>query len=457
MSFSNQGLDAKLKSATVNTVVSNQNPLIQLANLIDWQEMAAIVLPDLQSTTAKGFWFLGRRLYLRVHLAAMILQVLFKFTDRQCQWQIGAAPIFQVFCGKGVVKNWRCPDHTKIENFRNRLSPESHKKICDYVLIIAQKNKMADPSILDVDSTVQEANIAYPSDATLMKKWALKCKKTLDYMMEKGKKYLPMDLAIDILKILKKSREYFFLPKNAPIEKKREIFKKYYSLVKRELNPFINFIKDLSPQALSRLPWNFQVNVREIQADVEKYFQDVKYFIRNHRIKAGKILSIKMRDVVCIIKGKEGKDKEFGRVFQLGRIGGNFLVPYTSTSLAMNDKESLPQVLSEHEEIFGKWVLESVTADKGYYSQKNVGIVMEKTGSADGIQRPAKVKDQVVGHQKEELYNRRSGVEPVIGHVKKFGLGKSKMKSDRATLASGYRSVLGFNLHQIQRKLAVEI
>ena len=94
---------------------------------------------------------------------------------------------------------------------------------------------------------------------------------------------------------------------------------------------------------------------------------------------------------------------------------------------------------------------QSVTTDKGYYSRANVKYVEECTGNADGIQRPANIKDQVQGPQKQELYNRRAGVEPLIGHIKRFGLGKSKMKSDRATLSSGYRSISGFNLHQLMR------
>jgi hypothetical protein len=52
----------------------------------------------------------------------------------------------------------------------------------------------------------------------------------------------------------------------------------------------------------------------------------------------------------------------------------------------------------------------------------------------------------------EILRNRRAGIEPLIGHIKRGGqLGKSKMKSDQATLAAGYGSVLGFNLRQMIR------
>ena len=124
---------------------------------------------------------------------------------------------------------------------------------------------------------------------------------------------------------------------------------------------------------------------------------DVAYFIRTNSIKPGKLLSFKMEDVVCIAKGKLGKSYEFGRVFQLGRIMGNFLVCYTCTSLCMGDKESLIPVLQEHQEIFGKNILESVATDKGYYSKANADHVKKLTKSADGIQRPGNVKDQVKG------------------------------------------------------------
>lgn len=51
------------------------------------------------------------------------------------------------------------------------------------------------------------------------------------------------------------------------------------------------------------------------------------------------------------------------------------------------------------------------------------------------------------------LKRRRVGIEPLIQHAKSFGLGKSRMKSDATTLASGYRAVTGFNLHQLIRHM----
>ncbi len=50
--------------------------------------------------------------------------------------------------------------------------------------------------------------------------------------------------------------------------------------------------------------------------------------------------------------------------------------------------------------------------------------------------------------------DRRSGIEPLIGHAKQGGqLGQSRMKRDETTLAAGYGAIGGFNLRQLVRHL----
>ena len=450
MSLCKDGLGTHTEGGKVTMVVEGSHPLIQLANAIDWGYLAKLVQANLEKTE-KGFWWRGRKLYLRVHLAVMILQMLFKWTDRGTEESIKRAPVFQIFCGLNIIINWFCPDHTKIENFRNRLLPETHKMILDYIVQLAVSLGFADPSKLDVDSTVQEANMSYPSDASLLKKLALKCSKLLDYLNIQG--YLQGEIQINIEEIIKKALNYFFLAKNTVIEKRREVFADYFATVKSEVKELIKFVESLPESIVEEFKWNYRKLAIEIAEKAWPYLLDVAHFIRANTIKKGKLLSFTMNEVACIKKGKLGKDCEFGRVFQVGRIQGNFLVAYTSTSIQMGDKESLIPVLTEHQHIFGKDVLESVTTDKIYYTRENVKYVKEHTGNADGIQRPANVKDRVEGPQVKELYNRRAGVEPLIGHAKQYGLGKSKMKSDEATLASGYRSVAGFNLNQLTRYL----
>jgi IS5 family transposase len=436
--------------------VADSDPIIQLANAIDFEQIAKIAFPDLKETK-KGFWQKGRRLYLRTHLAVLILQSLLKKTDRDLEKLIIQTPIYQAFCGYGLIAKWKCPDHTKIEEFRNRLSPETHKKIGDYIIRVACILGFADPTWVDIDSTVQEANIAYPSDASLMQKLSEKAQKVFKFCQEKLIELVPSELTMDIKNIKKKAQEYFFLSKNTDIEKKREVFKSYYEEVKSQVLPVLDFLKRINPQTQLSMPWNIRQALETLQKHAQKYLNDVAYFIENHTISPGKLLSFHAENIACICKGKIGKANQFGRVFQLGRIGGNFMVAYLCQTVRMEDKITLLDCVKSHMETFGLTRLESVGTDKGYYSQKNIKSLSAMGIDAKGIQRPTRIKGQPTGEDILQLRNRRAGIEPLIGHVKEFGLRKSKMKSDKATLSSGYRSTMGFNLHQIIRNFAGDV
>jgi transposase, IS5 family len=179
----------------------------------------------------------------------------------------------------------------------------------------------------------------------------------------------------------------------------------------------------------------------------------VGHFVRTHTVKPGKRLALHVQAVACIKKGKLGKPHEFGRVFQLGRIGGNFLLAMPCTDVRMEDKRSLLPAIEEHRRLFGAGQLEQVGTDKCYYSAANIRAIQALDINADGVQRPLNVKQRPPPQVTEELRRRRAGIEPLIQHAKSFGLGRSRMKSDETVLASGYRAVMGFNLHQLLRYL----
>jgi len=453
MSLCQEGLETPVTSTTVSVVVDASEPLLQLANQLDWGQLAALALPDLQQT-AKGCWWRGRKLHVRTHLGVLVLQSLVKETDRGMEQRIRQTPLYQVFCGSGVVPDWKCPDHTKLMTFRNRLSPATHKQIGEAVLQVAHALGFADPTWMDVDSTVQEANMAYPADAQLMRKLAHTGAKVLAFCQKAKLEDVPPALHFDLPAINRKAKEYFFLAKNTVLDKRREVFQAYHRLVKQQLRPLLAFFLTLSPAVVATLPWHIRQAMDHLTSHSWRYVLDVAHFIRTHTIKPDKLLSFHCFEVACIRKGKVGKENEFGRVFQLGRIGGNFLIPFTCTDVRMEDKRSLLPAIAEHGEIFGEGVLEAVGTDKGYYSATNIRKVQQAGIKADGIQRPCQVKDPPPEDVAGPLRNRRAGIEPLIGHAKAFGLGHSKMKSDPTTVASGYRAVMGFNLHQLMRHLA---
>ena len=132
--------------------------------------------------------------------------------------------LYQIFCRLNILRKWRCPDHTKIEEFRNlyRRKRQRHCGLyCESVDL-----GFGDPTILDVDSTVQESNMSYPSDATLMRKLSSKCKKLLDFLREKQLVGVE-SLQINLKWIVKKYQEYVFLAKNTVKAKRQEVFRDF--------------------------------------------------------------------------------------------------------------------------------------------------------------------------------------------------------------------------------------
>ncbi len=455
MSLDVSGGDTAVGPAAITIAVTKDHPLIKLANALPWAFLIAVVLPDLKRTTAKGCWWTGRRLLVRVHLAAYILQKLYDLTDRQVEYGLKDNAAYQLFSGFGTVTGWRSPDHTKIEEFRSRLSPETQRLLANETAKVAVALGFADPSDVDIDSTVQEANIAYPSDASLMTKLSGLGRKVVDFLKAKTRGLLPTDFAVDMKTVKAKARAYFFMPKNADIEKRRSAFNDLHRLVKQQMRPIVAVCNALDERRLRRLPWNIRHAADQIRAQAWRYLLDVGHFTRTHTIKAGKALAFHARDVACIRKGKVGKENEFGRVFQLGRIKGNFLFILASNSLRMEDKHSFVSMLAEHATIFGDGSLTSASADKGYWSAKNQCALASRR-IVSGLQRPGNSKNRrglPSPEVQERLRNRRAGIEPLIGRAKHGGqLGRSRMKSDAATLAAGYGSIFGFNLRQMIKK-----
>ena len=166
----------------------------------------------------------------------------------------------------------------------------------------AVKLGFGEPREVDFDSTVQEANIAYPSDARLMTKLVGNAGKLVEYIRENFKHLIPEKFRVDFKTIKEKARTYFFLAKNRAIEIKRDVFKILHRQVKREIRPVVDFCEMLTPQQLAKLPWNIRRAFDQIKSDAWRYPLDVGYLARTHTIKAGKILSFHAKELACIKK-----------------------------------------------------------------------------------------------------------------------------------------------------------
>jgi hypothetical protein len=453
MSICHSGIGDSIQEGVVAIMISGKHPLVRLANALAWDELAQIVLPDLQKSTQHKKWWVGRPLQLRSHLGAYVLQQLLNKTDRQMEADIKDNAAYQLFCGRGNVEKWHCPDHTKIEAFRSRITTKSSQELANKVAVSAKGFGFARAQEFDVDSTVQEANISYPSDVHLLGKLALKAKRVRDTLM-KGVEGLCLP-EVDLKGVKAKVRDCFFKAKKAGKEAKRRLQCSLWRKTCEETRRIIEWCETLG-KGVTHGNWAVNRAIKELAADGRRVLLETAHFFRNGVALKGKILSLHVKAVSCFNKGKLSGRLEFGRNYQLGRIGGNYLIIKEAENVREEDKEAVGSMIALHERLFGEGVLKSFAADKGYYSARNKKL-LEKKKLENGLQKPNHCAKSVPapGEVSVALVNRRAGIEPLIGHAKHGGqLGKSRMKSDKATEKAAYSAVFGFNLRQLMHHQA---
>ena len=164
------------------------------------------------------------------------------------------------------------------------------------------------------------------------------------------------------------------------------------------------------------------------------------------------VLSHHLKDVVCISKGKSGKPFEFGRVFQVGRMAGNFIWSCVHDNIRMDDKSALAPMLAAHRQLTGGVKIREIATDKGYFSRQNEDAAIAAMVDNGALHLGYRYED-VDEVSDARLRDRRGGLEAIIGHCKRGQLGLCRMKSDQATLAAGYSAFGGFNLRQLCNRL----
>ena len=457
MSICDSGIGIKLFSQNITINVPQDHPLIILANQLPWESMYELICDDIKNSTLLKKLHFGRKLKSRIHLGVYLLQKMYDFTDRQTEQFIRDNAAYQIFCGYGVVDKWHCPDHTKIEKFRSRLSPVTQNQLANLMCKNAVDLGIANPCDIDIDSTVQEANMTYPTDAKMLRKLGSIAFKVVNGLTQYIPAFKPDDLFIDMKDIASKARSCFFLKKKASNEEKSKVLSALLDVVSEPVMNTINAVSHLAQEELVTLPWTIKRAIEQLMAHGESYLWSVGNFIATGSAEATKRLCFHLDEVACFNKKKEHKKYEFGRAFQLVRLAKNFLFVAKCTDVRMDDKKSLLPVVDEYEAYFGKETIHSIATDKGYYGINNVKRLIKKKITQVGVQIPVNTKDKIAPLSDEEaeiLSNRRAGIEPLIGHTKQGGqLGKSRMKNDRSIESSGYAAVLGFNLRQTIRAL----
>ena len=365
--------------SSLKDMLSHQHPLFQLSNKINWESFENAFSPLYCSSN-------GRPAHpIRLMCGLLILKHLRNVSDEMVVSQWSENAYYQYFCGGLEFMPKQPCDASELVHFRNRIGEEGME------LILAESIRVNtdhdDEDHFDtafIDSTVQEKNITYPTDAKLHKKII---KNVLKIVHDKS---LPLRQSYTrTLKGIYRSQRFRNHPKNRKKALKAD----------RQLRTIAG-----------RLVRELERNL-EGKKGYENMFELYYKVLSQNRKSKNKVYSLHEPDVVCVSKGKEHKQYEFGNKVSILRSWSGLILGACSFRNEY-DGHTIEKTLEQTQRMTGRKV-DNLAGDRGYRGLKQIG----KTKIL--IPDTPKAKDSYYQKKKKhKLFCKRAGIEPTIGQLK---------------------------------------
>ena len=378
--------------------LNQKHPLYLLANKIDW---------DVFEEAFKGLYCAnnGRPAKpIRRMVGLLILKHVRNVSDESVveQWQENI--YYQYFCGEQSIQTCAPCTPTELVEFRKRIGEEGVELILKESVRVNDDHDDIDKSF--IDSTVQEKNITFPTDAKLTKKVISRCLKI------NAKLHLPMRQSYKReMKALARDQRFRSHPKNKKKAQKADRrMKTIAGRLVRELE------RNLAKEGL----------LGEFAEEIALYYK----VLAQKKDDKDKVYSLHEPEVECISKGKEHKKYEFGNKVSIVRTWNGMIIGALSFRNEY-DGHTIDRSLDQTERIVGRRP-KLLGGDRGYRGQKQSGateiMIPDAPKAGDSYYKRRK---------KRKFFCKRAGIEPVIGHL----------KADHRLCRNFYARVFGDNIN----------
>ncbi|BCT69125.1 IS5 family transposase [Nitrosospira sp. NRS527] len=339
-------------------------------------------------------------------------------------------PYWQHLCGEEYFRHEMPINPSQMTRFRERIGKEG----CEFMLgltVVAGINtktvSRASVAIVNVDTTVQDKAIAFPTDARL-------------YHKARGALVrLAKQRGIDL------RQSYERVSKRALMMNGRYAHARQMRRAKREQKRLRTclgrVIRDIERKVVLQ-----QTEAGQEHAELKRLLEIAKRIHAQQRHDKGKVYSVHAPEVECIAKGKAHKPYEFGvKVGVVSTSKESFVVGMQALPGNPYDGHTLEASLQQVKRLTGIAPKE-VYVDRGYRGH--------------GLAEPVKVwiagaKRGVTVAIRKKL-KRRNAVEPVIGHMKNDGRpGRNFLKGAQGDAMNALLCGAGHNLRKILRRLAL--
>ena len=394
--------------------------LLQWARKIEWARFEAAFAggysPDIGAP--------GKATRLMVGL--QYLKYTFNESDESVVERWVENPYWQSFCGYTHLQH-QCPIHpTSMTRWRKRVGADRLVELLEETIALAKREghvSQRDLERVNVDTTVQEKNITYPTDSKLLYR-------SLQKLASAARS-----------RSIKLRQSYLRVGKIAAVKVSRYAHARQFKRMQRSLRKLRTYVGRL---------------IRDIRRKTSHPDEALATLlaradgVRKQRPQdTHKLYSLHEPEVQCISKGKTHKRYEFGQKVAVASTNrGNWMVAARMLPDNPYDGHTLAETLTTVESVTGVSVTD-VYVDKGYRGHGYAGATNVHVAGQGYANR---------SRAERRRRRRRSAIEPKIGHL------KSDHRMDRCFLAglagdaiNAVLAAAGSNLRKLLRRLAAAL
>jgi len=400
----------------LSDIIDANHPLVKLADSIDWNSIEEDLAQAYPSTT--GHPNKPIRLMVGLHY----LRYMFDLSDESIVWAYIENPYYQYFCGEKVFQYTFPIDRSSMSRFRERLKKKKLYKLLQETIQSGFQTKVIKPKSIEyavIDSTVQEKNIAYPTDAKLYYKGIV--------LLGKLAKRLHIKLRQSYIRAGKR-----LLIKYSRYNHAKQFKRKAAALKKLKIR-------------LGRVSREIERKAEErgidLDLDARILLEQVGRLLEQKRHSKNKLYSFHEPHTACIAKGKAHKRYEFGNKSTFITTAKEcFIIHADAHKGNPYDGHTLKKALDKANESIAALCNQSIDyllSDKGYrgHGYKGNTTVLIETS---------------VNKKRHKKLNRRSSIETVFSHTKQdHRMGRNFLKGEHGDLVNTIMAACGYNLRKI--------
>lgn len=396
-------------------MLNPQHSLYLLAEAINWQLFDDHFGP----LYAHG---IGRpALSTRLMVALHYIKHLYDLSDDMVLAGFLENPYWQFFCGCEYFQHELPWDPTSLVKWRQRVGAQGIEQLLKETLDAAKRHqvlKEQEINCVNVDTTVQEKAIAFPTDARLYHKAR---RALVKLSREVG---------------FKLRQNYSRLGKKALFHQSRYAAAQQMQRARKQTKKLRTF--------LGRVLRNVERMVGPLKPKQAELISISRRIFEQKRNDKQKVYSLHAPEVECISKGKAHKRYEFGcKVALVTTSKAGWIVGIDAVRGNSYDGVTLAPALKQVEKLTGVKPKEAFV-DKGYRGSEHhpEGVEVYLSGRKKLTRRLAK------------LLKRRAAIEPVIGHCKQeHGLERNHLLGAVGDRINAMLSGCAWNLKKLMRSL----